>query len=54
MVTSARRQITNNAEHAENQSVTATNQSAQPAEVLATMYAPFFLRTNIDVVLIHY
>ncbi len=45
--------IADNAEHAGNQNVMATNQFAQPAEVLATMYAPLF-RANIVVVLINY
>jgi hypothetical protein len=46
-VTFARRQTANNTEHAENQSVTATNQFVRPAEVLATMYASLF---KIDIV----
>jgi hypothetical protein len=51
VVTLARRQIATNTEHAENQNVMATNQFAQPAEVLATKYAPLSW-ANIDVVLI--
>jgi hypothetical protein len=51
LVTFARRHIANNAGHTENQNVTATNLFAQPAEVLATMYALLFRthrRRNFD------
>jgi hypothetical protein len=34
----------------ENQNATESDQPAQPADFLATKYAPFFLRTGIDAV----
>ena len=48
-VTFARPQIVINTEHAENQNVMATNQFAQPAEVLATKYAPLSM-ADTDIV----